>query len=50
MRKIENPKKKKEKHVILTSFFDKNMAERIANKNKITNQDVRKLLKEIIEK
>lgn len=49
IRKIENPKRKKIKHVELTRFFDANMAERIVKKNKITNQDVKKVIKEIQE-
>ena len=47
IRKVENPKRKKIKHVELTRFFDANMAERIVKKNKITNQDVKKVIKEI---
>ena len=50
IRKVENPKKKKIKHVELTRFFDGNIAERIANKNKITNQDIKRVIKEIQEK
>lgn len=50
IRKVENPKKKKIKHVELTRFFDGNIAERIAKKNKITNQDIKKVIKEIQEK
>ena len=50
IRKIENPKKKKMKHVELTRFFDGNLAERIARKNKITNQDIKRVIKEIQEK
>ncbi len=45
IRKIENPKKKKIKHVELTDFFDAEIADRIKNNNKITNQDIRKSLK-----
>ena len=50
LRKIENPKKKKMKHLELTRYFDANMAERIAKKNKITNQDIKRVIKEIQEK
>lgn len=45
IRKVENPKKKKIKHVELTEFFDAEIADRIRNNNKITNQDIRKSLK-----
>lgn len=50
IRKVENPKRKKIKHVELTRFFDGNIAERIAKKNKITNQDIKRVIKEIQEK
>ena len=49
IRKIENPKKKKIKHVELTDFSDSTIAERIRNNNKITNQDIRKSLKNSIK-
>ncbi len=49
IRKIENPKKKKMKHVELTDFSDSTIAERIRNNNKITNQDIRKSLKNSIK-
>lgn len=45
IRKVENPKKKKIKHIELTEFFDAEIADRIRNNNKITNQDIRKSLK-----
>lgn len=47
IRKIENPKRKKIKHVELTRYFDGDIAERIAKKNKITNQDIKKVIREI---
>lgn len=47
LRKIENPKKKKLKHLELTRYYDANIAERIVKKNKITNQDVKRMMKEI---
>lgn len=50
IRKIENPKRKKMKHVELTRYFDADMAERITRKNKITNQDVKRVIREIQEK
>lgn len=50
IRKIENPKKKKMKHVELTNFSDSTIAEKIRNNNKITNQDIRKSLKNSISK
>ena len=50
IRKVENPKRKKIKHVELTRHFDGNIAERIIKKNKITNQDIKRVIKEIQEK
>ena len=47
--KNEYPKKKKMKHVELTDFSDSTIAERIRNNNKITNQDIRKSLKNSIK-
>lgn len=49
IRKIENPKKKKIKHIELTKYFNEDIATRINNKNKITNHDVKRILKEIQE-
>ncbi len=49
LRKVENPKKKKIKHIELTAFFDGDFAEKIKKNNKISNQDVKKLLKNLIK-
>ncbi len=49
VRKVDKPKKKKIKHIELTSFHAENIAERIKNKHKITNQDMKKALKEILK-
>ena len=48
IRKIDRPKRKKIKHIELTSFFEENIANKVKNKHKITNQDVKKALKEIL--
>ncbi len=50
LRKLEKPKKKKIKHIEITSYHSDTIAEKITNKAKITNQDVKKVLKEIIRK
>ncbi len=50
LRKIENPKKKKIKHVEVTEFYSEVIAEKVKNKNKISNQDIKKALKEILKK
>ena len=47
IRKVENPKRKKIKHIELTNYYDENLAERINKKRKITNQEVKRFLKEI---
>ena len=49
-RRIENPKKKKIKHIEITEFFSDVIAEKIKNKNKISNQDIRRALREILKK
>ena len=48
LRKIENPKKKKIKHVELTNFCDEEMADRLVKNNKVTNHDIKKCLKSMI--
>ena len=48
VRKIDRPKKKKVKHIELTSMHEENIANRIINKHKITNQDIKKALKVIL--
>ncbi len=50
LRKIENPKKKKIKHVEVTEFYSEVIAEKVKNKKKISNQDIKKALKEILKK
>ena len=48
VRKVDKPKKKKIKHIELTSLYDENIAAKVKNKHKITNQDIKKALKEIL--
>lgn len=47
MRKVERPKRKKIKHVEMTEFYIESIAEKITNGKKISNQDVKKALKEV---
>lgn len=49
IRKIENPKKKKIKHIELTELSDKEIADRLKKNNKITNHDIKKCLKNMIK-
>lgn len=48
LRKIDNPKKKKIKHIELTTMHEENIANRVINRHKITNQDIKKALKECL--
>lgn len=47
IRKVENPKRKKIKHIELTNYSDETLTERITKKRKLTNQEVKKFLREI---
>ncbi len=47
MRKVERPKRKKIKHVEMTEFYIESIAEKITSGKKISNQDVKKALKEV---
>lgn len=44
LRRIERPKKKKLKHLVLTEEVAEPLRERLVNKQKITNADIRKTL------
>ncbi len=48
VRKIDKPKKKKIKHIELTSMHEENIANRVINRHKITNQDIKRALKEVL--
>ena len=50
LRKIENVKKKNIKHIEKTSLYSEVIAEKIENKHKISNHDIKKALKEILKK
>jgi len=45
LRKVENPKKKKIKHLIPTEYKDGNMTYRFLNHNKINNHEIKRALK-----
>ncbi len=49
VRKIDKPKKKKKKHIEITNFYDENIATRVKNNHKITNQDIKRALKEVLK-
>ncbi|MGV8906341.1 MAG: hypothetical protein ACOH15_07065 [Acetobacterium sp.] len=44
LRKVNNPKKKKIKHLAKTNHIFKELQEKILNGNKITNAEIRKIL------
>ena len=48
VRKVDKPKRKKVKHIELTSLHEENIATKVKNKHKITNQDIKKALREIL--
>lgn len=49
VRKVDKPKRKKVKHIELTSLHEENIATKVKNKHKITNQDIKKALREILK-
>lgn len=48
LRSLENPKKKKLKHLLLTKLYSEELELRLLNKVKTNNVDIRKLLKQTI--
>lgn len=50
LRRIENVKKKKIKHIEETPLYSETIAYKIKNKHKISNHDIKKALKEILKK
>ncbi len=47
--KVENPKYKKVKHVTETQQFSEFLGEKFKNNNKVSNQDVKRILQEVID-
>ncbi len=47
--KVENPKYKKIKHIEIVGECDEDLKQRLINKNKITNQDIKRALKKLQE-
>ncbi len=45
--KVENPKLKKLKHMTEHGFVEGSLADKIKNKGKITNQEVKRVLKKV---
>jgi len=48
-RRLENPKKKKEKHIKVTSYIDEDLQELLEKNSQITNADIRKSLSRFIQ-
>lgn len=46
LRRIENPKKKKIKHLVMTEDVIETLAQKISTGSKVTNADIRKMLAE----
>lgn len=44
LRRLDNPKKKKEKHIQLTNYVDYDLGDVILNESKLNNADIRKSL------
>jgi len=44
LRRLENPKKKKSKHIQVTSYIDKDIKYKLESKNRLSNADIRKSL------
>jgi len=48
MRKVDNPKKKKQKHIQATKYFSEDMAKKIHENVKLTNRDIKDSINEIV--
>lgn len=48
MRKVDNPKKKKQKHIQATKYFSEDMANKIHENVKLTNRDIKDSINEIV--
>ena len=48
MRKIDNLKKKKQKHVQATKYFSEDMANKIHENVKLTNRDIKDAISKIV--
>ena len=48
MRKVDNPKKKKQKHVQATKYFHEDISKKINENIKITNKDIKNAINEIV--
>lgn len=46
LRRLENPKKKKIKHIVVTSNIIENIAQKLSAEYKLTNAEIRKALAE----
>lgn len=49
LRRLENPKKKKNKHIQATAYIDEDIKVKLEGKNRLTNADIRKSLSHYFE-
>lgn len=49
LRKVENPKRKKIKHLKTLGIRAETVADKLSNKRKVSNEEVRKALKELAD-
>lgn len=49
LRKVDNPKLKKKKHIQMTNTINKWIKEKIIEGNRLTNNDIRRALAEYLE-
>jgi len=49
LRRLENPKKKKGKHIQATTYIDEDIKYKLESKNRLSNADIRKSLSHYFE-
>jgi len=49
LRRLENPKKKKDKHIQATSYIDNDIRLKLESQDRLTNADIRKSLSYYLE-
>ncbi len=49
LRRLENPKKKRDKHIQTTNYIDRELQENLGKQNRISNADIRKSLSQYFE-
>jgi ribosomal protein L14E/L6E/L27E len=49
LRRLDSPKKKKDKHIQVTKYIDENIKQLLESENRLTNADIRKSLSQYFE-